>query len=61
MYLERRITVVDWEGELDFGKTVEDTSWMIDGATFWKRWQGPARVYALTRITNYEPAAKEPN
>ena len=31
VYLERRINVVDWTGEMEFGMTVEDThSWMID-------------------------------
>ncbi len=55
VYLERRITVVDWGGELNFGNSVEDTSaWMIDGATFWKRWQGPTTMYMLTPIEDYE-------
>jgi 4-amino-4-deoxy-L-arabinose transferase-like glycosyltransferase len=55
VYLERRITVVNWGGELNFGNSVEDTSaWMTDGATFWKRWQGPATIYVLTPIEDYE-------
>jgi 4-amino-4-deoxy-L-arabinose transferase-like glycosyltransferase len=55
VYLEQRITVVDWGGELNFGNSVEDTkAWMTDGATFWKRWQGPATMYVLTRIEDYE-------
>jgi 4-amino-4-deoxy-L-arabinose transferase-like glycosyltransferase len=55
VYLEKRITVVDWGGELNFGNSVEDTSaWMTDGATFWKRWQGPATMYVLTPIKDYE-------
>ena len=55
VYLERRITVVDWGGELNFGNSVEDTkAWMIDSAAFWKRWQGPATMYMLTPIENYE-------
>ncbi len=55
VYLERRVTVVDWRGELDFGTTVEDTSqWMIDDGTFWKRWRGPAALYMVTDIKTYE-------
>ncbi len=55
VYLEQRITVVDWGGELNFGNSVEDTTaWMTDGATFWKRWQGPKTIYLLTRIEEYE-------
>jgi 4-amino-4-deoxy-L-arabinose transferase-like glycosyltransferase len=55
VYLEQRITVVDWGGELNFGNSVEDTkAWMTDGNTFWKRWQGPATMYVLTTIDDYE-------
>jgi hypothetical protein len=55
VYLERRITVVNWKGELAFGTTVEDTSgWMIDGASFWKRWDGPSTVYMLTKRETYD-------
>ncbi len=55
VYLERRITVVNWKGELAFGTTVEDTSgWMIDGAAFWKRWNGPSTVYMLTKRETYD-------
>jgi 4-amino-4-deoxy-L-arabinose transferase-like glycosyltransferase len=54
VYLERRITVVDWGGELDFGARVEDThQWITDGATFWQRWQGPATIYMLTSLDTY--------
>jgi 4-amino-4-deoxy-L-arabinose transferase-like glycosyltransferase len=63
VYLERRITVVDWGGELNFGNSVEDTkAWMIDSATFWKRWKGPTTMYMLTPIENYETLKRsEPN
>jgi 4-amino-4-deoxy-L-arabinose transferase-like glycosyltransferase len=55
VYLEQRITVVDWGGELDFGNSVENTkAWMTDGDTFWNRWQGPATMYVLTRIEDFE-------
>lgn len=55
VYLERRITVVDWGGELDFGNSVEDTkAWMTDGTTFWKRWNGPSTIYLLMEAEKYD-------
>ncbi len=55
VYLERRITVVDWKGELRFGTEVEDVSgWMIEEPAFWQRWLGPGRVYLLTGRDNYD-------
>ena len=60
VYLERKITVVDWTGELNFGMSVEDTrSWMVDHTTFWKRWEGPATMYVLTKRTLYDAFLKE--
>lgn len=48
VYLQRRVTIVDWTGELEFGASIEDTSaWMIDDAEFHKRWAEPHRVYVL--------------
>lgn len=54
VYLERRVTVVDWVGELEFGTTIEDTrAWMIDQATFRRRWREPRTIYLLTSPANY--------
>jgi hypothetical protein len=62
VYLERRITVVDWKGELEFGTEVEDTSqWMIDSATFRKRWKGTSTMYMLTEIEKYDNLRKDPS
>lgn len=48
VYLERRVTVVNWKGELEFGSTVEDTSnWLIDGATFRQRWNSSQKKYLV--------------
>jgi 4-amino-4-deoxy-L-arabinose transferase-like glycosyltransferase len=55
VYLERRITVANWKGELLFGTTTEDTShWMIDDSEFWTRWNGPATVYMLTKRKTFD-------
>jgi len=60
VYLERRITVVDWKGELRFGIEVEDVSgWMIDKPAFWRRWDGPHRAYLLTGQGNYDKLRAE--
>lgn len=60
VYLGRRVTVVDWKGELDFGRTVEDTGqWMIDSGKFWERWNGPATMYMVTDIKTYETLLKD--
>ncbi|HTO81079.1 MAG TPA: phospholipid carrier-dependent glycosyltransferase [Methylomirabilota bacterium] len=55
-YLNRRITVVATGGdELDFGRSVEDTtSWMIGEGEFWRRWTGPGHVmYAVVPLARY--------
>jgi hypothetical protein len=33
----------------------------MDGATFWKRWQGPATVYALMEIEKYDILRNDPH
>ncbi len=48
VYLQRRVTIVEWTGELEFGASVEDTSaWIIDEAEFHQRWAQPHQVYVL--------------
>ena len=55
VYLERRISVVDYKGELEFGTENEDTSsWMIDEDTFWQRWQSKSTIYMLTKRSAYD-------
>lgn len=59
VYLEKRITIVDWKGELEFGTTVEDVNqWMTDAETFRKRWQGPGRIFLVTAKATYENLQK---
>jgi len=61
VYLERRITVVEWRSELDFGASVEDTrSWMTDSVTFWKRWQGPSTMYVVMETDKYDILRNDP-
>lgn len=61
VYLERRVTVVDWKGELEFGTSVEDTSgWMIDEAEFLRRWRGPGRVFLFASYAGYATLRGQP-
>ncbi len=60
VYLERRITVVDWKGELEFGTTMEDTTgWIIENKTFWKRWKGPNTVYLFISRQTFKGLADQ--
>jgi 4-amino-4-deoxy-L-arabinose transferase-like glycosyltransferase len=62
VYLERRISIVGWQGELYFGTTVEDTSgWMIDPVTFRRRWQGPKTLYLMTESIYYDTLRTSPD
>ncbi len=55
VYLERRIIVVNWTGELEFGMSVEDTSaWMMNTTAFWRRWKGPETIYMFTSRELYQ-------
>jgi 4-amino-4-deoxy-L-arabinose transferase-like glycosyltransferase len=50
VYLNRRISVVGWSGELDFGRQIspETQAWMFDDeAELWRRWHGDATVYMI--------------
>lgn len=58
-YLGRRVTVVNYKGELEFGTAHQDTSdWMIDEKTFWQRWQGKKKIYMVLSKSNYEALNK---
>jgi 4-amino-4-deoxy-L-arabinose transferase-like glycosyltransferase len=62
VYLEKRIIIVGWKGELEFGTTVEDTKqWMMDPETFWKKWQGPDRIFMMTSRAAFEALRKNTN
>jgi 4-amino-4-deoxy-L-arabinose transferase-like glycosyltransferase len=60
VYLERRITVVGYKGELEFGSENGETdAWMIDEETFWQRWQISEPVYMLTKRIIYDQLAAD--
>lgn len=54
-YLQRKVTVVDWRGELDFGMQHQDSStWMINSQQFWQQWQTTKRIYVVMELANYK-------
>jgi len=56
-YLRRRVDVVAYAGELEYGMEHEDTrAWMIDEAELWRRWRGPGRVYLVAESSKLPPA-----
>jgi len=61
VYLEKRIIVVGWKGELEFGTQVEDTTkWMMEPDAFWKRWRGPETLYMIASKDTYESMCQNP-
>lgn len=54
-YLERRITILNWQNELTFGMQHQDThSWMINDQDFWKTWESQKRVFVIMNKHEYQ-------
>lgn len=54
-YLQRKITVADYVGELKFGTKQEDTSsWMINEQELVRRLKSNKRIYLITKNNNHE-------
>lgn len=59
-YLQRRVTIVNWKNELNFGMEHQDTKeWMIDDDTFWRRWHSDKRIFALMGKKEYQSFIQE--
>lgn len=55
VYLERTVTVVNYQGELAFGMQHQDThAWMLDEASFWKHWQNSPQMYMIMNLKEYK-------
>ncbi len=53
-YIGRTVTIVGFKGELAYGTTLEnDSAWIINDRTFWKRWQSHRTIYMLTTRALY--------
>jgi 4-amino-4-deoxy-L-arabinose transferase-like glycosyltransferase len=54
-YLNRKVSILNWRNELAFGMQFQDTSdWMLDDASFMKRWHGPKTVYVIMLKPEFE-------
>jgi 4-amino-4-deoxy-L-arabinose transferase-like glycosyltransferase len=54
-YLQRRITILNWKNELEYGMQHQDTStWMINDETFWQRWHSPRRLFVIMSKNEYQ-------
>ena len=60
VYLNRRVSVMGWSGELDFGRSIEPATqaWMFDDeAELWRRWNGEGTVYMIVP-THFEATVR---
>ncbi len=58
-YLERRISILNWQNELTFGMQHQQTDdWMINNQTFWQRWHSNRRVYLFLGSDDYQSLQK---
>lgn len=54
-YLQRRVTILNWQNELTYGMQHQETKeWMIDTPEFWKRWQSPKHVFVIMGKSEYK-------
>ncbi len=55
VYLQRPITLVGWNGNLQFDLHVDEnvSSWVGAEAALWERWKEPVTVYLLTNQETY--------
>lgn len=62
VYLQRRVLVVGYTGELVFGTEHQDTrDWMLDDHTFWKRWQTEPRMFMIMKLKDYDRLKTQPS
>lgn len=54
-YLERRITILNWQNELEFGMRHQNThDWMINTDQFMHKWKSKQRMFAIMSIPEYK-------
>jgi 4-amino-4-deoxy-L-arabinose transferase-like glycosyltransferase len=53
-YLQRRVSILNWQNELHYGMQHQDThEWMINDTTFWQRWQSNQHVFVIMSKDEY--------
>lgn len=59
-YLNRRISVLNWQNELSYGMQKMDTrAWMLQDADFWRDWDGKERVFVVMGLDEYQTLYKK--
>jgi len=59
-YLQRRVTILNWQNELSYGMLHQDThEWMINDAIFWQRWNSRQRVFVVLSLEEYQGLIKK--
>lgn len=59
-YLQRRITIVDYQGELKFGMEHQNVQqWVIGEHMFWERWNSNQRKFVITNAKNFNYLQKQ--
>lgn len=55
-YLQKRVVVVDWLNELEFGThhQTDAAQWVIDENNFWPTWENKKQIYLLMDIAVYQ-------
>ncbi len=63
VYLQRPIKVVNWEGELQFGRyfSRDVSPWVMDDKTFWENWRGPKTMFAVTDRATFDKLRVDTN
>lgn len=57
VYIQRRVTIVSWKGELEFGIANQDThDWIINNQILWQRWHSGKRMFMIMRWRDYQKA-----
>jgi 4-amino-4-deoxy-L-arabinose transferase-like glycosyltransferase len=58
-YLQRRVSILNWRNELSYGMQFQDTQdWMLNDASFWKRWHSGQRLFVVMDSKRYETLPK---
>ncbi|MGH8370433.1 MAG: glycosyltransferase family 39 protein, partial [Gammaproteobacteria bacterium] len=58
-YLRRTLTLVAYQGEMNFGIQREPEKWIPDLETFTQQWQQDARAFAVMQTDTYQSLSKQ--
>lgn len=59
-YLQRRVSILNWQNELSYGMAHQDTkNWMINDKEFARLWSGKKRVYMIMSKDEYRGFSKK--